>query len=227
MQAREQDIELVSTPFSTNPRGHQGTALILGQADQAEGGAWLVEDAGQPRAAKRAASCLLEPAVGDQVWIVVEGERCYVLAVLERAAEQTPASLRIEGDAALHVEGRLEIHAADDLQLRSAAEVGVAGEALQVQARTGRVFVGECKAVLRSLVTHATRSTLVSKLVETLADRVQTSSKTSARTVVEIDELHAGVIDHRASELAQLAGDKVIVNGGEIAKVEAGQIHLG
>lgn len=221
MHAREQKLELVSAP---TPEPGQRTAVIV-----AEGGAqtsWMVEDRGQQRQARRAASCLLEPAVGDRVWVVVEGERCYVLAVLERSAD-APATLRVDGDASLRVSGRLEVHAANDLQLRSDHKVGIAGDEIQVQARVGRVFVRECTAVLRSLLTHATSSTLVAKLVETLADRVSTSSKTSYRNVAEIDQLHAGIIDHQAVEAARIAADKVIINGGEIAKVEAGQIHLG
>ena len=70
-------------------------------------------------------------------------------------------------------------------------------------------------------------STMVAKLVETIAERVSTSSKTSSRTVTELDQLHAGIIDHQAAEAVHLAADKVLINGGEIAKVEAGQIHLG
>lgn len=229
MQAREQKLELVSAP--TPEPGCQGTAVIVTEgADSKEtkgpGRSWIIEHRGQQRPAQAAASCLLEPAVGDRVWIVVEGERCYVLAVLERSAD-APATLRVDGDAVLRVDGRLEIHAADDLQLRSDSQVGIAGDEFQVQARVGRVFVRECTAVLRSLLTHATNSTIVAKLVETLADRVSTSSKTSCRNVTEIDQLHAGIIDHQAVEAAQIAADKVLINGGEIAKVEADQIHFG
>ena len=223
MHATQQKLELVSTDAPAP--GHQGIAVVVARAE-GEVRTWEVEDRGQRRAARRAASCLLEPEVGDQVWIVVEGARCYVVSVLERRAEG-PATLRVDADAALRVDGRLEIHAADDLQLRSDRQVGVAGDEIEVQARAGRVFVRECKAVLQSLLTHATSSTLVAKVAETLAERISTSSKTSVHNVSEIDQLRAGVIDHRAAEVAQLAGDKVLVNGGEIAKVEAGQIHLG
>jgi hypothetical protein len=239
MHAREQKLELPSRPpavelpsrppavelvtAATSEPGRQGTAVIVAEGPDRS---WMVEDRGQQLQARRAASCLLEPAVGDRVWLVVEGERCYVLAVLERNAD-APATLRVDGDAKLRVDGRLEVHAVDDLQLRSDRQVGIAGDEFQVQARVGRVFVRECTAVLRSLLTHATHSTLVAKLVETLADRVSTSSKTSCRNVTEIDQLHAGIIDHQAVEAARIAADKVIINGGEIAKVEAGQIHLG
>jgi hypothetical protein len=225
MHAREQKLELVSAP---TPEPGQRTAVIVAQGPESEapGRTWMVEDRGQQREARPAASCLLEPAVGDLVWIVVEGERCYVLAVLERSAD-VPATLRIDSDAALCIDGRLEIHAAADLQLRSDRQVGITGDEIQVQARAGKVFVRECTAVLRSLLTHATSSTLVAKLVETVADRVSTSSKTSYRNVAEIDQLHAGIIDHQAVEAARIAADKVIINGGEIAKIEAGQIHLG
>lgn len=212
MHAREQKLELVSAP-TPQPPG-QGMAVIAAVAERG----FVVDHQGRQLHARRAASCLLEPGVGDRVWIVVEGEHGYVLAVLERAGEG-PSTLRVEGDAALRVEGRLELHARDELSLR--------GDELQVQARAGRVFIQDCKAVLRSLLTHAESSTLVGKLVETLAERVSTSSKTSTRTVTEIDQLHAGIIDHQAAEAAHIAADKVVINGGEIAKVEAGQIHLG
>ena len=226
MHAREQKLELASA--LTFDLVRQGTAVIVARAAESNGPTrcWIVEDRGQQIQARRGASCLLEPVVGDRVWIVVEGELCYILAVLERSAD-TPAVLQFDGDVALRVDGRLELHAADDLQLRSDRQVGVTGDELQVQARVGRVFVRECTAVLRSLVTHVASSTLVAKLVETLADRVSTSSKTSYRNVAEIDQLHAGVIDHMAVEVAQVAANKIIINGGEIAKVEAGQIHLG
>jgi hypothetical protein len=222
MHAREQKLELVSAP---TPEPGQRTAVIVAQGP-GQSLTWMVEDRGQQLEVRRAASCLLEPVVGDLVWIVVEGERGYVLAVLERSAD-VPATIRIDSDAALRIDGRLEIHAAADLKLRSDRQVGIAGDEIQVEARLGRVFVRECTAVLRSLLTHATSSTLVAKLVETLADRVSTSSKTSYRSVAEIDQLHAGIIDHQAVEAARIAADKVIINGGEIAKIEAGQIHLG
>jgi hypothetical protein len=224
MHAREQKLELVSAP--TLEPGRQGTAVIISEGTEYPG-TWMVEHRGQQLLAQRAASCLLEPAIGDRVWIVVaEDQRCYVLAVLERMTD-APATLRVEGDAVLRVNGRLEVHTDDDLKLRSDRQVGITGDELQVQARVGRVFIAECTAVLRSLLTHATSSTLVAKLVETLAERVSTSSKTSYRNVAEIDQLHAGTIDHQAVESARIAADKVIINGGEIAKVEAGQIHLG
>jgi hypothetical protein len=221
MHALEQKLELVSAP--TIEPGRQGTAVIVSEGPDRT---WIVEDRGQQLRTRRAASCLLEPAVGDRVWIVAEDGRCYVLAVLERMTD-APATLRVDGDAVLRVAGRLDVHTDDDLQLRSDRQLGITGDELQVQARVGRVFVRECTAVLRSLLTHATSSTLVAKLVETLADRVSTSSKTSYRNVSEIDQLHAGTIDHQAVESARIAADKVIINGGEIAKVEAGQIHLG
>lgn len=225
MHAREQKLELVSVPTSEPAR--QGTAVIVGKApDHTWLVDWLVEDRGQQLEARRAASCLLEPAIGDRVWIVVEGQRCYVVAVLERSTD-APATLRLDGDAVLQVDGRLEIHANDDLQLRSDRQVGIAGDELQVQARVGKIFVRECTAVLRSLLTHATSSTMVATVIETLADRLSTSSKTSYRNVTELDQLHAGIIDHQAVEAARIAANKVIINGGEIAKVEAGQIHLG
>src|SRR5262245_47784130 len=101
MHAREQKLELVSAP--TPEPGRQGTAVVVGESTDRS---WIVEDRGQQIQARRAASCLLEPALGDRVWIVVEGERCWVLGVLERSLD-VQATLRVEGDAVLRVDGKL------------------------------------------------------------------------------------------------------------------------
>jgi hypothetical protein len=187
--------------------------------EQPEAG-FVLDDGDRCFPARRAAGCLLEPAAGDRVWFVSEGQSCFIIAVLERADDAAVAKLGVE-------RGRLLVEATDGLELRSAAEIAITSDDLRVQSRRARMVFAELSAVVRSLFTHATRSTFVAKVIETITDRLTQSSKTSLRCVAEIDQLQAGTIDHRAKEATHLAGGKVLINGGEIAKVEAGQIHLG
>ncbi|PRP95517.1 hypothetical protein ENSA5_38700 [Enhygromyxa salina] len=218
MHVRE--LEIVSDPIPEPAR--QGTAII-----RAGGPSFVLDDEGRRFEARRAASCLLEPELGDEVWFVEQGARCYVLGVLERASEAGAATLSIEGDAALRVGGELSVDASAGLELRSDEQVGISGDEVRVQARLGRVVFDECTAVLRSMLAHVTNFSFVAKVIETLTERLTLASKTSFRSVAEVDQIQAGVIDYRAKEAAHIAADKALINGGKLAKVEAGQIHLG
>ncbi len=179
----------------------------------------------QAWAAKRAASCLLEPRVGDRVWFVAEAgppgqQRSYVTAVLERAAGELPAQLSVEGAAELHLQ-------ADVLRLRAEEKLEVQTDEVRVQGRLASVVLDECSSVLRSLFTYASKMTFVGKAIDTLADRLVSHSKTSQRTVEEIDVVKAGTIDYRATNSAQIGGEQTLVTGAQIVKVDGGQIHVG
>lgn len=219
-QTQTQTPRLVGAATSELPR--QGTAVV-----RCGGPAWILHDGERDLQAERAASCLLEPEPGDRVWFVAEADSCFVIAVLARAQPAGPAQLSIDGDASLRIGGQLAVHAGAGLELRSDAQVGITGDELRVQARLGRVVFDECTAVLRTLFAHVTNSTFVATVIETLSDRLTQSTRTSFRSVAEIDQVQAGTIDYRAQDTAHIAADKTLINGGQIAKVEAGQIHLG
>ncbi|PRQ10251.1 DUF3540 domain-containing protein [Enhygromyxa salina] len=217
------DLELVRDSPHVAPR--QGGATILARADEG----FTLDDGERRFSARRAVSCLVEPELGDRVWFADEGlpgEHAYVLAVLERVAT-TPALLRVQGDAELRVDGRLKIAAREDLDLHSDARLGLNADELQVRARAARLIIDECAAVLRSLFTHVTKSTFVAKVIETLADRLSTHTKTSARTVEGLDQVQAGNLDYRAEHTVQIAATHAMVKGTDLVKVDGGQIHLG
>jgi hypothetical protein len=217
------DLELVRAPVSPKPA--QGTATVTAHDGQGFGLNLGAET--EPVTAQRAASCLLAPAVGDRVWFVAEGSRCHIIAVLDRAEPSAIATLGIEGDAHLQVGGKLTIDAQTGLELRSAAKLALTSDELRVRARLGRVLFDECSAVLRSLFTHVTTATFVAKLFESLTERFTQHSKTSYRSVEEVDQLQAGNIDYHAKSTAHIGATHALVKGGELVKVDGGQIHLG
>jgi hypothetical protein len=207
---------------ATSP-AHQGSALVLGLREQS----YVLSERPdlQPWIARRAASCLLEPCVGDRVWFVVEAgpagqQRSFVVAVLEREADERPARLSVEGAPELHVQ-------ADRLTLRADTQLGLQADEVRVHGRLLRAVLGECSSIVRTLFTHASQSTLVSKVVETVADQILAHSKTSQRTVEALDQVKAGTIDYRATGSAQIGAEHTLITGAELVKVDAGQIHLG
>jgi hypothetical protein len=205
------DLELVRAPASTPIA--QGTARVGAIA----GDDIHLERDGRPLVARRATSCLVEPVVGDRVWFMTEDHGCFVLAILEREAG-APARLRVDGDA--------ELHASGELRLRGAS-VGVETEELELRSGRARVVVGEVNMVLRKLLSHVTSSTLIAKVVEIFSERSTSRSKTSYRAVEHTDVVAAGTIDYRADHAAHIGARHALVKGGELVKVDGGQIHLG
>lgn len=202
---------------------HQGSAVIL---EAGEHGYVLRESPiAPPVVARRAASCLLEPGVGDRVWFVVEAgfvgqQRAWVTAVLEREAEVSPARLSVEGAAELRVE-------APAVTLRAESRLELESDELRARGRLARVVLKECSSVLGSVFTHAKKMTVVGTLIETLAERLSVHSQTSQRTVEHIDQVAAGTIDYRASQSARIGAEHALISGAELVKVDGGQIHLG
>ncbi|MCA9684014.1 MAG: DUF3540 domain-containing protein [Myxococcales bacterium] len=220
------DLELVSDDSTSTRRSQpgaasQGTATVVALED----GRWSLTRDGQRFDAGRAASCLLAPALGDKVWFVAEGDSAYVLAVLERAGEG-PATLHIDGDAELRAEGRLTV-SGTELELRGEQQLGLQADELRVRGRLGKLLLDEGSMVLRSLFTHVGKSTFVAKVIERFSERFSSHSKTSLRSVDEIDQVQAGNIDYRAEEAMQVTARHAMIKGGELVKVDGGQIHLG
>jgi hypothetical protein len=101
------------------------------------------------------------------------------------------------------------------------------GEELVLRARRGRALIDECSMILRELFAHAGRATWVGRVLEVMADHVRSHSETSHKVVEQLDQIQAGNIQHRATGVAELAGKHTLINGGELVKADAGQIHLG
>jgi len=218
-----QELQLVRDPSSDPAR--QGVATVEELREQ--GFALCVAGAPLERLARRAASCLLAPAPGDEVWFAIEGERCYVLAVLERAASEQPAQLVLEGDAELTTPGKLTLRADAGLTLRTDARLDTHSDELQVRARLGRVLLDEAQLVARTLWSQVTHSTLVAKVRELLVERLSVHAKTSHRSVEQLDKVEAHTLDYRAEGTAHIGANQTLVKGGDLVKVDGGQIHLG
>lgn len=202
---------------------HHGSAIVLELREQT----YVLSERPElhPWLAQRAASCLLEPCVGDRVWFVVEAgppgqQGCFVTAVLVRDADAPAAQLSVEGTSQVRIQ-------ADSLTLHADTRLELQADDLRAQSRIARMVIGECTTVLRSLFTHASKVTLVGKLIETFADKIGAHSKVSQRTVEELDQVQAGTIDYRAQHSAQINAEQALITGTELVKVDSGQIHLG
>lgn len=177
--------------------------------------------------ARRAVSCLEAPREGDLVLAtVLDDGRAWVLAVLDR--EGAGRRLSVEGDVELHVkQGALRITADEGLELATPGVLRtVAAEALH-RARRVSVLADAASLVGRAVEAQVERAVTVAEHIDRTATRITERSVQAMRFVEELDQVRAGTVDWVAAKLMNLRGRHALVTAEELAKVDAGQIHLG
>jgi hypothetical protein len=194
----------------------------FGQVRHVEGAAVTVRTTLLDVPAKRAASCLLDPAVGDRVLLAVEeGGDAFVLAVLEQKAPGT-ATVSVEGDLTLRaVGGRVSIAAQEGFEVASAAAARILAKAVEVSALESLSLLGG--AVRAELG----KVKVVASAIEGFFDRVRQHTKYSHRTVEELDQVNARHLDYAAEESAHLRGENTLVTADHLVKVNGEQVHVG
>jgi len=178
--------------------------------------------------ARVAASCLLAPALGDQVWVVGDSvDECFVSAVLVRD-EATPAELRIRGDCAWHVtEGKLSLSADQGVHLAGGTTVRVSATELEVHALKAKLFTAEMSLIGRALTATIGSIAVVGDRVEVVFQSMVQRLSRSMRQVEGTDQVRCGELDYRAQENASLRGKNTLLTASELVKIDGGQIHLG
>ncbi|WP_198369229.1 DUF3540 domain-containing protein [Roseomonas rosulenta] len=183
------------------------TAEILGP--EGEGFALLL--GGQRACARRAFSCLVEPAPGDLVLVAVAGGERYILAVLERRGDAPLCLPLAEGASITATPGRIDV---------ATGTFALQADAAQVAATKLGVLAGRTDVRLGAV-------RLVAEAIESMAERVIGRFRRSYRFVEEGEHLRARDIDHRASGHLHLRGDTTAVQAKALVKVQSAQIHLG
>lgn len=177
--------------------------------------------------ARRAAGCLLEPAIGDLVLAAGESRaRVYVLSVLERSADG-PARLNVEGDLELGASGCLSLHADAGLRLTTGAAALLAADELTLRGRHTQALFERLDAVGGEAHSTLGRVRLVANAIESVVERVLLAAKTSLRMVEGADQSRCGSSDHRATGTVKVHGRNVVTTASELVKADGAQIHLG
>lgn len=226
------DLYEITTPtptqgIATQGVATQGIATVVGRQPD---GSWQLEHShteDRPLSARRAASCLLEPAVGDTVWVVGEpGQEGWVLAVLERS-QGSATAITVPGDLSVAATGRLTLAGAEGVDLTSAKGLRLHGDAMEVQARTAHVTLRDLTVLARTVFASLVEVTRVGRVLQLLVDRVTQRSQHSVRAIEGLDSTRAGTVDLRAQGRANIQATHALVNGKDLVKMDGGQIHLG
>jgi len=190
------------------------TGNALGTVLQAlPGDAFLVEAlaGGERWHCPRAASCLLQPSVGDTVLVAgPRRDQAYLIAVITQA---DPAQAR------LAVDGVLTLQAGTRLEL--------AAPALDLQARKAQLEVGEMDYRGGEVRITTLLARFVGRTCETVLDRLSVLTRSSFRLTEEVEQVRAGQIDYQAEETLRLHAKNTLVSSKGLVKVDAEQIHMG
>ncbi len=177
---------------------------------------------------QKAASCLLEPSVGDRVLLSACGDgSSYVLAVLEREDAER-ATLTIEGNLFLSLpSGSVSMVARDGITLASTTEVAIVAPRLDVKAVEGSVAIDRLAVVGTRLLAEIVNVKAVAETIDTLAERISQKAKRMYRFVEELDQLKAKHVDYSAERGLHLHGQNSLVTADELVKVDGEHIHMG
>jgi hypothetical protein len=191
----------------------------VGTLDVDAGGALVVTSGELLLQARRAASCLLEPAAGDSVACLrIAPREVWVMAVLQRE-EGTANVLRCADNLRIAVDG-----GALELQ---AVRVGVKSEELDIATQKTRMATETADVVGREVHLIATSIKVVGSVLSSVMERVQHFSKHYLRTTDGIDRVAATHLECEAKQLLRLEGEHTLVSGRELIKARGAQIHFG
>jgi len=173
---------------------------------------WTIAGDGVSWQARRAESCLLEPAIGDRVACLRVGPNdAWVLSVLEREAGQLRL-LRSAGPTRLAVDqGGLEIEA----------------DRFALAARQMQVATEQADLSGSQLTLIATRIKVIGTLLSSVLDRVQHFSRHYLRHTDGMHRVSATQIDCEAKQMLRMEAEQTLVNGRTLVKTRGGQIHFG
>jgi hypothetical protein len=178
--------------------------------------------------AKRAMSCMLDPAVGDRVLVALIGDgSVFVLAVLEREGD-APGTMSLDRDLTVDLpEGRLSVVTGQGVTMASAGGVSVVAPSVDVKAVDGRLGVERLVVTGRHLLAELANVKVAAEAIDSVADRVRQSVKRAYRFVSELDQLKAKRVDWAAEKTMHLHGENTVLTADELVKVDGEHIHMG
>ncbi len=176
--------------------------------------------------ARRAASCLLQPAPGDTVLAAEVGGSTWILAVLTRG--DSPAVLPLPADSTIKVaQGSLKLAVQDELTLAAGRQVSALAPEVSVQAARATVGLGALQLAAGLVEATVDRVKTVVDLLDTVAQRVRVKAGSMHREVEDLDHLQAGQLFYSIKSVLNMRGKHTVISAESEVRVDGERIHLG
>lgn len=179
----------------------------------------------------RAASCLLEPNLGDRVLVARQGAEAYLMSVLTRtqavAVLSVPTPGQEAGDLSVRAKGQLSMVGGKQAAIVSGGEVSVEAPRLAVRALETSFFSRTLKHVGQLVQAEVEKLQLTARSLDTKVERVRERVQRAYRNVEEIDQLRAGQVDYVVEGNLRVHADNTVVTADKLVKMNGQQVHLG
>lgn len=206
-----------------------GPQLLEGRLVDRAGDWYVIEQGERRRLATLAASCLMQPALGDLVsaHLSTDGQ-ARILGVLERADPTAPLVLSVAGDLALvSTGGSVSLRAHEQLDLTGDRRLAIGSEALALRAGSALAEIGEATLLSREATMRSDRLRLVADHLQMVVRQAAGSFKTVFRWVHGTEKVTA---DHLVSEgrsSATLRGRHTAVLAEQDTRIDGARVHVG
>lgn len=189
--------------------------IVTGQ----DGEHFTIASGGVDSRGRRAASCLLEPAIGDSVaCLIVAPDQWWILAVLQRD----------EGaDHVLRLNGPTRIDTGDAPLTATAGAITLQSESFVLKAARADIQADESLLTGRELRVIGNTLRMVGAKLSTVFDRVVHYSKHHTRTTDGIDRVSGTHVEIEAKQLLRQKAEHVFVNGEKLVKTTSAQVQIG
>ncbi|MEA9390971.1 DUF3540 domain-containing protein [Acerihabitans sp. TG2] len=166
-----------------------------------------------------AASCLLQPELGDDVLIAGDQAQLWLLAVLTRADGDRPCLLSVPGDLAITPGGTLTLRSENSLHL--------IGQELEIKADRSKFHIKSMHYQGQDLAAWIPKVSIVGQRLESVWHTLVQISQRLLRKVTQTEHARVGQLDYQAKDYARIHAQNVIITSEAITKIDSEQIHLG
>jgi hypothetical protein len=176
--------------------------------------------------ARRAASCLLQPAAGDTVLTADLDGSLWVLAVLVRG--DSPAVMPLPADSTIKVaQGGLKLAVQEELALAAGKQLSAVAPTVSVQAAQANFSLGVLQMAAGLVDAVVDQVKTVAGLLDTVAERVRLKAGSSHRQIQDLEHLQAGQLNYAVKTVLNLRGKHTVMSAENEVRLDGERIHLG
>lgn len=175
-----------------------------------------------------AAGCLLQPEIGDTVLISVSGVQGYILTVLQRAAGNRTATLRVPGNLHLSLpDGQLTVSASDGISLDAGPTLDMAAQTLSAALQFASVACSTMQVTGETSRSHWKTHTTISEHALDFTARHESHVCHSVYRVAGHAEISAQSLRHTIDQDWSVSADTTDLKARDRVTVQGDTVQLG
>jgi hypothetical protein len=177
--------------------------------------------------ARKAFSCLVAPRLDDSVLVSQTGSDYFILAVLERAAEQDmalsfPANVKMTA-----AEGQIDLIAGKDINLLSTAKTNLLSAEINMTSAEMNVNAGKLTAHTADVESHSQSIKLYTQMFSSVAKQVSQKTDILVRWVEQVETLNIGNLIQNVRKNYTSHSDQAVITASKDMRIDGERIHMG